>query len=158
MTRPVTWTQEATIGKARAGVLSTPHGAIPTPGFMPVGTRGTVKGVDAADLRSIGVQMVLANTYHLMLRPGADTVAALGELHGFMAWDGPILTDSGGYQVFSLDPALRVPEEQLYYRYEDTIVITETGFENFTDFLPMELDDIEALMREEGVLLSLIHI
>ena len=106
MTRPVAWQREAADGGARAGALTTPHGTIPTPGFMPVGTRGTVKGVDAADLRSVGAQIVLANTYHLMLRPGADTVAALGELHGFMAWDGPILTDSGGYQVFSLDPEI----------------------------------------------------
>jgi queuine tRNA-ribosyltransferase len=81
---------------------------------MPVGTRGTVKGVDAGDLRSVGAGMLLANTYHLMLRPGADVVAALGELHGFMAWDGPILTDSGGYQVFSLDP--KITEDGVVFR------------------------------------------
>jgi len=112
--RPVTFGIESRDGTARAGILSTPHGSIPTPGFMPVGTRGTVKGVDAADLRTVGARMLLANTYHLMLRPGAETVAVLGELHGFMGWDGPILTDSGGYQVFSLDP--EVTEDGVVFR------------------------------------------
>ncbi len=112
--RPVRWEPVASDGAARAGRLHTPHGAIATPGFMPVGTRGTVKGVDATDLRNVGAEMLLANTYHLMLRPGADTVAALGELHEFMAWDGPILTDSGGYQVFSLDPI--VTEDGVVFR------------------------------------------
>lgn len=91
-------------GAARTGMLATPHGEIPTPAFMPVGTRGTVKTLDADDLERCGADIVLANTYHLMLRPGEDTVANLGELHGFMSWPGPILTDSGGYQVFSLNP------------------------------------------------------
>jgi queuine tRNA-ribosyltransferase len=81
---------------------------------MPVGTRGTVKTLDSDDLRGCGAEMVLANTYHLMLRPGAATVAALGELHGFMAWDGPILTDSGGYQVFSLRPT--IDEDRVVFR------------------------------------------
>lgn len=112
--RPVTWTQQHIDGRARAGTLTTPHGDIPTPGFMPVGTRGTVKGVDVSDLLSVGARMLLANTYHLMLRPGAPVVAALGELHGFMAWDGPILTDSGGYQVFSLEP--RITEDGVVFR------------------------------------------
>jgi len=89
-------------GKARLGRLITPHGAVATPVFMPVGTAGSVKGVTPDQLRSLGVQMVLANTYHLMLRPGAESVSALGGLHRMMAWDGPLLTDSGGYQVFSL--------------------------------------------------------
>jgi len=102
----VSWDQTASDGFARRGTLHTGHGSIETPAFMPVGTRGTVKTVDSADLERVGAQMLLANTYHLMLRPGASTVAALGELHGFMSWDGPILTDSGGYQVFSLDPVI----------------------------------------------------
>jgi queuine tRNA-ribosyltransferase len=93
-------------GKARAGMLHTPHGAVPTPAFMPVGTRGTVRNVGVDDLSDVGAVMVLANTYHLMLRPGADVVAELGGLHGFSGWDGPMLTDSGGYQVFSLEPKL----------------------------------------------------
>lgn len=110
----VSWTQASESGRARRGVLSTPHGSIETPAFMPVGTRGTVKGVDAGDLESLGAQILLANTYHLMQRPGHDTVAALGELHGLMAWDGPILTDSGGYQVFSLQP--EVTEEGVVFK------------------------------------------
>ncbi len=89
-------------GKARRGRLTTPHGAVETPLFMPVGTAGTVKGITPDQLRAAGAKMLLGNTYHLMLRPGAGAVSALGGLHALMAWDGPILTDSGGYQVFSL--------------------------------------------------------
>lgn len=101
-------------GAARTGTLTTPHGSLSTPGFMPVGTRGTVRGLDSADLAGVGAEIVLANTYHLMLRPGAAEVAALGELAGFMGWNGPTLTDSGGYQVFSLSP--RVSEEGVIFR------------------------------------------
>src|SRR5688572_3438593 len=93
---------EATCGRARAGRLHTPHGAVETPAFMPVGTAGAVKAMTMRDLEDAGARIILANTYHLMLRPGADTVADLGGLHGFGGWKGPILTDSGGYQVFSL--------------------------------------------------------
>ncbi|MBN1553879.1 MAG: tRNA guanosine(34) transglycosylase Tgt [Phycisphaerae bacterium] len=89
-------------GKARTGRLITPHGEVDTPVFMPVGTAGTVKGVTPDQLRAAGARMILGNTYHLLLRPGAEAVASLGGLHRLMAWDGPILTDSGGYQVFSL--------------------------------------------------------
>jgi len=93
---------EHTSGKARAGWLTTPHGQVATPVFMPVGTAGSVKGVTPDQLSAAGAQMILGNTYHLMLRPGAQRVAELGGLHAMMAWDSPILTDSGGYQVFSL--------------------------------------------------------
>jgi queuine tRNA-ribosyltransferase len=86
----------------RAGVLHTPHGAVPTPAFMPVGTRASVKGLTPQDVRASGAHVVLSNTYHLLLEPGAETVQRLGGLHEFMRWDGPILTDSGGFQVFSL--------------------------------------------------------
>jgi queuine tRNA-ribosyltransferase len=86
----------------RAGVLHTPHGSVPTPAFMPVGTRASVKGLTPADVQSTGARVVLANTYHLLLQPGIETVAQSGGLHSFMRWDGPILTDSGGFQVFSL--------------------------------------------------------
>ncbi len=110
----VTWAPGDSDGSARTGSLQTPHGNIATPAFMPVGTRGTVKTVDAVDLESAGAQMVLANTYHLMLRPGSEAVAALGELHRFMSWNGPILTDSGGYQVFSLEP--QIDEEGVAFR------------------------------------------
>lgn len=89
-------------GKARVGQMKTAHGVIETPEFNPVGTQATVKALQPRELKEIGVQMVLANTYHLMLRPGADLIEKFGGLHKFMNWDGPIMTDSGGYQVFSL--------------------------------------------------------
>ena len=92
----------ATDGAARAGVLSTAHGELRTPAFMPVGTKATVKSVDPAELRDLGAEILLGNTYHLHFRPGTETIAELGGLHAFMGWDGPILTDSGGFQVFSL--------------------------------------------------------
>jgi queuine tRNA-ribosyltransferase len=94
----------ATDGRARTGRVHTARGSFATPCFMPVGTRGTVRALASPDLAVLGAEVVLANTYHLMLRPGADVVAELGGLHGFMAWDGHVLTDSGGYQVFSLEP------------------------------------------------------
>lgn len=93
-------------GRARVGKLETPHGTIETPNFSPVGTLATVKAISPKDLKEIGIQMVLANTYHLMLRPGADLIQKLGGLHKFMNWDRPIMTDSGGFQVFSLGVAL----------------------------------------------------
>jgi queuine tRNA-ribosyltransferase len=104
-------------GSARAGVLRTAHGDVPTPVFMPVGTKGTVKGVDPIELEALGATIVLGNTYHLHFRPGEDAVARLGGLHRFMGWSGPILTDSGGFQVFSLrDTLLRVEEEGVVFR------------------------------------------
>ncbi len=107
----------ASDGHARAGVLRTAHGDVPTPAFMPVGTKGTVKGVDPDELRSLGASIVLGNTYHLHFRPGEDVIAELGGLHRFMAWDGPILTDSGGFQVFSLrDTLLAVDDEGVTFR------------------------------------------
>jgi queuine tRNA-ribosyltransferase len=98
-------------GEARAGILRTPHGPVETPAFMPVGTKGTVKGLTPKDLRMAGAGIVLGNTYHLYLRPGADTVRGAGGLHAFTGWDGPMLTDSGGYQVFSLAKTRRIAEE-----------------------------------------------
>jgi queuine tRNA-ribosyltransferase len=92
----------ATDGAARAGVLATAHGDVPTPAFMPVGTKATVKAVDPEELRGLGAAIVLGNSYHLHFRPGVELIAELGGLHRFMAWEGPILTDSGGFQVFSL--------------------------------------------------------
>jgi len=97
-----TFTLEAEHGMARAGVLDTPHGPIQTPVFAPVGTQAAVKAVEPRELRELGATLVLANTYHLHLRPGDKLIADLGGLHRFMAWDGPILTDSGGFQVFSM--------------------------------------------------------
>lgn len=95
---------------ARLGLLETPHGAVETPAFMNVGTQGSVKTLEPRDLRENGVQVVLGNTYHLMLRPGAEVIAAAGGLHSFMRWDGPILTDSGGFQVFSLAKMRKIEE------------------------------------------------
>jgi queuine tRNA-ribosyltransferase len=97
------WTGQAADGAARAGLLHTAHGAVQTPVFMPVGTAATVKAMTADAVRATGASIVLGNTYHLMLRPGAERVAALGGLHRFMDWPGPILTDSGGFQIMSLD-------------------------------------------------------
>jgi queuine tRNA-ribosyltransferase len=111
---PVTWNEIATDGQARTGWLETPHGRFRTPIFIPVGTRAAVKTVDSADLESIGAGVVLANTYHLMLRPGAELVESQGGLHSFMGWDRGILTDSGGFQIFSLDP--QVDEDGAYFR------------------------------------------
>src|SRR5213075_674355 len=96
------YTLLAADGAARAGVVHTAHGDVPTPAFMPVGTKATVKTVDPDELRSLGTTILLGNTYHLHFRPGEDVIAELGGLHRFMGWDGPILTDSGGFQVFSL--------------------------------------------------------
>jgi queuine tRNA-ribosyltransferase len=111
------FTVTATDGEARAGVLYTAHGDVPTPVFMPVGTKGTVKGVDPDELRSLGAGIVLGNAYHLHFRPGEELVAELGGLHRFMAWDGPILTDSGGFQVFSLrDTLLAVDDDGVTFR------------------------------------------
>ena len=103
-------------GRARAGVFRTPHGKILTPAFAPVGTQATVKGLTPRHLSEIGAQLILANTYHLYLRPGADRIAALGGLHDFSGWPGPILTDSGGFQVFSLAATRQVDDEGVSFR------------------------------------------
>jgi queuine tRNA-ribosyltransferase len=108
---PVSIETFARDGEARAGVLKTPRGQVETPAFMPVGTKGTVKGLTPGDLRMVGAGLLLGNTYHLYLRPGSDLVEEAGGLHRFMGWDGPILTDSGGYQVFSLAQTRRISEE-----------------------------------------------
>jgi queuine tRNA-ribosyltransferase len=102
---------EARDGRARAARLTTPHGEVETPCFMPVGTKATVKGVQPRDLAELGARIVLANTYHLSFRPGADLIAAHGGLHRFMGWDGPILTDSGGFQVFSLEGTREIRDD-----------------------------------------------
>jgi len=107
---------EATDGKARAGRMHTPHGVIETPVFMPVGTLGTVKAVPQDVLEELGVQILLNNTYHLYLRPGVEMVRALGGVQRFMAWDKPILTDSGGFQVFSLSQLRKVTEDGVAFR------------------------------------------
>jgi queuine tRNA-ribosyltransferase len=105
------YTLSSTDGSARAGTFTTPHGDVPTPAFMPVGTAGTVKSLIMEEVDALQARMVLANTYHLYLRPGHDLVQKLGGLHDFMRWDGPILTDSGGYQVFSLADIRQIHDE-----------------------------------------------
>src|ERR671934_2004984 len=113
----MSFTVTATDGEARAGVLRTPHGDVPTPAFMPVGTKASVKGLHPERLRHLGVSLLLGNTYHLHFRPGADVIEDLGGLHRFMGWDGPILTDSGGFQVFSLrDTIAAVDDEGVTFR------------------------------------------
>ncbi|MBV8783657.1 MAG: tRNA guanosine(34) transglycosylase Tgt [Gammaproteobacteria bacterium] len=107
---------EAQDGAARTGRLETTHGVLETPAFMPVGTYGTVKAMTPEELRALGAQIILGNTFHLLLRPGTEIIAAHGGLHGFMHWDGPILTDSGGYQVFSLQGLRRIGEEGVKFR------------------------------------------
>ncbi len=106
-------TVEHTDGAARAGTITTQRGTVPTPVFMPVGTRAAVKTLDTQDLNRLGPPIVLANTYHLMERPGADLIAEMGGLHRFMGWDGHMLTDSGGYQIFSLNPKI-TPEGAVF--------------------------------------------
>src|ERR1700741_2287617 len=105
------FTIHATDGKARTGTIAMRRGTIRTPAFMPVGTAATVKAMKPADVHAGGADIILGNTYHLMLRPGAERVARLGGLHGFMGWDRPILTDSGGYQVMSLSALTKLTEE-----------------------------------------------
>lgn len=103
-------------GAARAGKFTTPHGVIETPAFMPVGTLASVKALDPEDLERLGASMILANAYHLHLRPGDDTVRAMGGLHKFMQWHGPMLTDSGGFQVFSLEGLRKIDEDGVEFR------------------------------------------
>src|SRR5947208_3778371 len=105
-----------TDARARAGVMSTAHGDVETPAFMPVGTQGAVKGVTHRDLEASGAQILLSNTYHLYLRPGDDLIARRGGLHRFIGWTKPIVTDSGGYQVFSLADRRTINEEGVRFR------------------------------------------
>ncbi len=102
--------------KARRGRRAPAHGVIETPAFMPVGTQGSVKAVSPRELREIGAQIILGNTYHLFVRPGLDVIRAVGGLHRFMNWDGPILTDSGGYQIFSLAKLRKITEEGVQFQ------------------------------------------
>src|SRR3984957_15962438 len=117
-TRPLHYQQLAkdTASHARLGRVTTRHGVYDTPAFMPVGTQGTIKGVLPDHVAATGSQIILANTYHLMLRPGETVVAELGDLHRFMAWPGPILTDSGGFQVLSLVALNRLTDEGVTFK------------------------------------------
>src|SRR5688572_28610898 len=110
------FTVTATDGAARSGKLTLPHGIVNTPAFMPVGTYGTVKAVSPQELKELRAQIVLGNTFHLWLRPGLEVIEAHGGLHRFMGWDGPILTDSGGYQVYSLGALRKITEEGVRFQ------------------------------------------
>jgi queuine tRNA-ribosyltransferase len=113
---PFDFTIAATAGHARAGLLQLPHGSVETPVFMPVGTQGSVKGLSQVDLEAAGAQILLGNTYHLHLRPGEEVVAQLGGLHRFMAWNRPLLTDSGGFQVFSLANMRQITDDGVVFQ------------------------------------------
>ena len=111
-----TFALEATAGAARAGTLTLPHGSVPTPAFMPVGTHGVVRGLSAADVRRTGARIILGNTYHLHLRPGESIIRNMGGLHRFTGWERPMLTDSGGFQVFSLEQLRTISESGVEFR------------------------------------------
>ncbi len=152
------FTLEAVDERARAGVLVTPHGSVPTPLFMPVGTGATVKGVDIGRVRETGAGMLLANTYHLHLRPGEETVEQAGGLARFMGWDGPTLTDSGGYQVFSLAQQVKVTEEGANFRSHidgSAIALTPERAtaiqEKLGADIAMQLDHVVPLPSDRGV-------
>ena len=115
--RPFQFSLDAHSGRARAGRFTTPHGPFETPAFMPVGTHGAIKAMTPDQVRATQAQLVLANTYHLSLRPGEELIAKLGGLHRFMSWDGPILTDSGGFQVFSL-PKVEIADRGVRFKNE----------------------------------------
>lgn len=115
MNKPLKYTLENTCGNARAGVVETKHGSFHTPIFMPVGTQATVKTLTTEDLEKLGAEIILSNTYHLYLRPGDELIARMGKLHKFMYWNRPILTDSGGFQIFSLGSLRKIKEEGAYF-------------------------------------------
>src|SRR5689334_11015752 len=135
-------------GDARRGVLETPHGRVETPAFMPVGTRGAVKAITHRDLIDAGAQIILGNTYHLHLRPGDDLIARAGGLHRFIAWDRPILTDSGGYQVFSLAARRKVSEEGVQFRSHLDGALCALTPEKATDIQAQLGSDIAMVLDE----------
>src|ERR1700678_1965434 len=116
MSEPFSLPLKPTAGSARPGEVTTAHGVVHTPAFMPVGTQAAIKGVHHDDVRASGAEILLGNTYHLMLRPTAERIAALGGLHAFMRWPYPILTDSGGFQVMSLSPLRKISEAGVTFR------------------------------------------
>jgi queuine tRNA-ribosyltransferase len=147
----------ATDGAARTGLVSTPRGAIRTPAFMPVGTVATVKGLYFDQVKQAGADIVLANTYHLMLRPGAERVAKLGGLHRFMGWDGPILTDSGGFQVMSLSSLRKMSEQGVTFRSHVDGTLHEMSPERSVEIqgllgadIQMQLDECVRLPCEDA--------
>lgn len=153
------WQKDAQCGRARAGWLHTRHGSVPTPTFMPVGTVGTVKGITMDNVRATGAGIVLGNTYHLMLRPTAERVQRLGGLHRMMDWPGPILTDSGGFQVMSLGPLRKMDEDGVTFRSHIDGSSHRLTPENSTDIqykldatITMAFDECPALPATKDVL------
>jgi len=147
----------ATDGAARAGQLTTPHGVVKTPAFMPVGTAGAMKGMHWREVRDAGSDIVLGNTYHLMLRPGAERIAALGGLQAFTGWNGPMLTDSGGFQVMSLSELRKVKEEAVTFRSHIDGAIVELSPERSIEVqrllgsdIAMQMDECVRLPAERG--------
>ena len=139
---------EASDGAARAGRLWTPHGEVETPVFMPVGTQGTIKGLLPEQVRAVGASIILANTYHLALRPGDDLIRDLGGLHRFMHWDGPILTDSGGFQVFSLATLVRITDQGATFRSHIDGAILELSPERAVEIQENLGSDIAMVLDE----------
>src|SRR5271167_234192 len=155
MPEPFSFRLTATDGAARTGEIATPHGIVRTPAFMPVGTQAAIKGVHHDDVRAAGADILLANTYHLMLRPGAERVAALGGLHTFMRWPYPIITDSGGYQVMSLAALRKVEEASVTFRSHLDGAMVELTPERAVEVqillgsdIAMQLDECVALPAE----------
>jgi len=147
----------ATKGAARAGEMATAHGVVHTPAFMPVGTQASIKGVHHDDVRASGAEILLANTYHLMLRPSAERIAALGGLHAFMRWPYPILTDSGGFQVMSLSPLRKITEAGVTFRSHIDGAMVELTPERAMEVqillgsdIAMQLDECVRLPAERG--------
>jgi queuine tRNA-ribosyltransferase len=147
----------ATDGAARAGEMTTAHGIVHTPAFMPVGTQASIKGVHPDDVRASGAEILLGNTYHLMLRPSAERIAALGGLHAFMRWPYPILTDSGGFQVMSLAPLRKITEEGVTFRSHIDGAMVELTPERAMEVqillgsdIAMQLDECVRLPAERG--------
>src|SRR3984893_3273467 len=157
MSDPFTFRLIATDGAARLGELATPHGAVRTPAFMPVGTQAAMKGVHWHDVRAAGADIVLNNTYPLMLRPGAERVAALGGLHRFMSWPHPILTDSGGFQVMSLSGLRKLDDNGVTFRSHIDGAMVELTAERAIEIqgllgadIAMQLDECLKLPAERG--------
>ena len=146
--KPFSFRVIATEGSARRGMLETPHGEVETPCFMPVGTRGAVKGITHRDLEDAGAQIILGNTYHLHLRPGDDLIARAGGLHAFIGWTRPILTDSGGYQVFSLAARRSVTEEGVEFRSHLDGALCALSPEKATDIQAQLGSDIAMVLDE----------
>jgi queuine tRNA-ribosyltransferase len=157
MPEPFSFNLTATDGAARAGEIATAHGVVHTPAFMPVGTQAAIKGVHHDDVRASGAEILLGNTYHLMLRPSAERIAALGGLHAFMRWPYPILTDSGGFQVMSLAPLRKIEEEGVTFRSHLDGAMVELTPERAMEVqillgsdIAMQLDECVKLPAERG--------